>query len=150
MKGFSQRFAFKLTIYTLWIIIIGSILRNFQGMIFTIDPANTIYYLILQLVLIPLFIIILRWVFKFREKYFSIEPSKRKSKYFKQIWLIEIIGFILFIFSGSGVFGFAEDIESVFGPYSFVIFICELTIFPALLIFIFGAMMNVVIRARPD
>lgn len=148
---YTQKWIFKLMSYALLYISATFILSNFLEMFFTTDSNKTFYYLALQLIYIPLYSIFLRWVFKFRKKYFSVEPDKRKKKYFLKMVIIEITGFLLAINYVLLYSQITEPIiENYFGSYSHLRFLFDVSLLLGFLLFCFGTFMTVVISMRAD
>jgi len=150
IKGFSQKTLFKMLLYTLYFIAIAFTLRNFQGIFFSTNLNKLIYYIVLQLISIAFFVGFIWWFFKFRKKYFSLEPDKRKSKYLVKSWIIGIIGFLLIINLMLYLLFFEEPIEILFGRYSFIRLLYDLSLVISFPFWFYGIFMTVVIRARAD
>jgi len=149
VKGFSQMTLFKIMQYALYFMVAVSILGNFQGMLFTTDNTRIFFHLVLQIISVPLYVLFLQWVFKFRKIYFSMEPDKRKAKY-KKMWIAVIIAYLLVIGLVVYEIVFEEIIENLYGLYSPIQFLYELSLYFGFLFLCFGVTIAILPKFRPD
>lgn len=149
IKGFSRRTMFKIMLIAQYLMIAMAIFFNFRAILFTTDITKIFFYLTLQIISVPLYILFLVWVFKFRRKYFSMEPEERKVKY-KKMWILVIITYLLFF--GIIVYEFiiAEIIESMYGPYSLIQFLFELSFIFIFMFLCFGVVIAVLPKLKTD
>jgi len=149
IKGFSRRTMFKIMLIAQYLMIAMAIILNFRGMLFTTDMTKIVFHLTLQIISVPLYVLFLVWVFKFRRKYFSMEPEERKLKY-KKMWVLVIITYFLFFGIIAYEFFITEIIESMYGPYSLIQFLFELSFIFVFMFLCFGVVIAVLPRLKTD
>jgi len=149
LKGFSRRTMFKIMLIAQYLMIAMAIFLNFRGMLFTTDMTKIVFYLTLQIISVPLYVLFLVWVFKFRRKYFSMEPEERKLKY-KKMWVLVIITYFLFFGIIAYEFFITEIIESMYGPYSLIQFLFEVSFIFVFMFLCFGVVIAVLPKLKTD
>lgn len=149
-KGYSQETSFKLVLYTVYLISIFFILRNFQAMFFTTNINQFIYYLTLQLISMPMILGFIWRFLKFRKKYFSLEPDKRKSYYKVKSWIMGIIGVLLVVNLMLYTSFFDEAVEILYGHFSVIRMLYDISLVIGFPLWLFGILMIVCRRKRID
>jgi len=149
-RNFSQEKSFKLVLYTLYFIAIIFIIRNFQAMLVTTNINQFIYYLTLQLISMPMILGFIWWFLKFRKKYFSLEPDKRKSYYKVKSWIMGIIGVLLVVNLMLYTSFFDEAVEILYGHFSVIRILYDISLVIGFPLWLFGILMIVCRRKRID
>jgi hypothetical protein len=132
---------FKVIIYLISFLMILDIADNFRIIFLAENIEKMIFYLVLQLFLIPLYLILVKWVFKIRTSFFLVEPAKRKSMFRKKFVIFSIIGFVLILhYLLFYHIYFKLILDSIFGVYSILSVVYEVSLRIGVFLFAIGGL----------